>query len=158
MFGLGIRHIGKKAAKTLAKNIDTIHDLKSMMVEDLIAFDDVGGKMAESVLEFFSKTKTDIIIERLENAGVNMKGIKEEKLSDILSGMTIAITGSFDEISRNDLAKIIELNGGKTSSSVSKKTTFIIAGENAGSKLEKAKELGIPVITYNEFKDKYGIY
>ena len=158
LFGLGIRHIGKKAAKTLAKNIDTIHDLKHMMVEDLTAMDDVGEKMAESIVEYFSKTKTDIIIERLEMSGVNMKGIKEEKLSDTLTGMTIAITGSFDETSRNDLAKLIELNGGKTSSSVSKKTTFVIAGENAGSKLDKARALKISVLTYNEFKDKYGIY
>ena len=69
--------------------------------------------------------------------------------------MTIAITGSFEEISRNDLSRLIELNGGKTSSSVSKKTTFVIAGENAGSKLDKAKSLDIKVLTYNEFKEKY---
>ena len=107
--------------------------------------------MAESIVEFFSKAKTLEIIDRLEKAGVNTKGIKEEKLSDKLHGMVIAITGSFDEISRNDLAKLIELNGGKTSSSVSKKTTFVIAGENAGSKLKKAEELGIKVISEDEF-------
>jgi len=157
IFGLGIRHIGRKAAKTLAKNIDSIHDLEHMMVEDLTAIDDVGEKMAESIIEFFSKAKTMEIIERLEEAGVNTKGIKEEKMSDVLYGMTIAITGAFDEISRNDLAKIIELNGGKTSSTVSKKTSFVIAGENAGSKLEKAKTLGVTVLTYEEFKEKYNI-
>ncbi len=157
LFGLGIRHIGKKAAKTLAKNIDNIRDLEHMMVEDLTAMDDVGEKMAESVVEFFSKTKTIEIIDRLEKAGVNTVGIKEEMLSEVLYGMAIAITGSFDEISRNDLSKLIELNGGKTSSSVSKKTTFVIAGENAGSKLEKAKTLGIPVLTYSEFKQKYNV-
>ena len=157
LFGLGIRHIGKKAAKTLAKNVDTIHDFEHMLVEDLVKMDDVGEKMAESVVEFFSKTKTMEIIERLEQAGVNIKGIKEEKLSNILDGMTIAITGSFEEISRNDLSKLIELNGGKTSSSVSKKTMFVIAGENAGSKLDKANSLQIPVITYEEFKEKYNI-
>lgn len=157
LFGLGIRHIGKKAAKTLAKNIDSIHDLEHITLEQLIAIEDVGEKMAESIIEFFSKQKTLEIIERLEQAGVNTKGIKEEKISNILDGMSIAITGSFEEISRNDLSKIIELNGGKTSSSVSKKTTFVIAGENAGSKLEKATSLGIPVMTYNEFKDKYNL-
>lgn len=157
IFGLGIRHIGKKAAKILAKNIDSIHDLEHMMIHDLTAIEDIGEKMAESVIEFFSKAKTLEIIERLEKAGVNTKGIKEEKLSEVLYGMTIAITGSFDEISRNDLAKVIELNGGKTSSTVSKKTTFVIAGENAGSKLEKAKTLGIEVMSYNEFKDKYNV-
>lgn len=157
LFGLGIRHIGKKAAKTLAKNINDIHDLEHMMVEDLVSIQDIGEKMAESIVEFFSKTKTLEIIDRFEKAGVNIVGIKEEMLSEILYGMTIAITGSFDEISRNDLSKLIELNGGKTSSSVSKKTTFVIAGENAGSKLEKANTLGIPVLTYNEFKEKYNI-
>ena len=157
LFGLGIRHIGKKAAKTLAKNIDSIHDLEHMMVEDLTALDDVGEKMAESIVEFFSKTKTMEIVERLEKAGVNTKGIKEEKLSEVLDGMIVAITGSFESISRNDLSKLIELNGGKTSSTVSKKTTFVIAGENAGSKLEKAKTLGVPVLTYEEFKEKYNI-
>ena len=157
LFGLGIRHIGKKAAKTLAKNIESIRDLEHMVVEELTAMDDVGEKMAESIVEFFSKTKTIEIIDRLEKAGVNTVGIKEKMLSEILYGMVIAITGSFDEISRNDLSKLIELNGGKTSSSVSKKTTFVIAGENAGSKLEKAKTLGIPVLTYVEFKKKYNV-
>ncbi len=157
IFGLGIRHIGRKAAEVLAKNIDSIHDLEHMIVEDLTNIDDIGEKMAESVIEFFSKAKTMEIIERLEAAGVNTKGIKEEKISEILHGMTIAITGSFEEISRNDLSKIIELNGGKTSSTVSKKTSFVIAGENAGSKLDKAKTLGVQVLTYNEFMEKYNI-
>lgn len=157
LFGLGIRHIGKKAAKTLAKNVDTIHDFKHMMVEDLTKIDDVGEKMAESIVEFFSKIKTLEIIQNLEQAGVNIKGIKEEKLSDKLTGMTVAITGSFEDISRGDLSKLIEQNGGKTASSVSKKTTFVIAGENAGSKLDKAKALNIPVYTYNEFKEKYNV-
>ncbi len=157
LFGLGIRHIGKKAAKTLAKNIDNIRDLEHMMVEELTAMDDVGEKMAESIVEFFTKTKTIEIIDRLEKAGVNTAGIKEKLLSEILSGMVVAITGSFDEISRNDLSKLVELNGGKTSSSVSKKTTFVIAGENAGSKLDKANTLGIPVLTYSEFKEKYNV-
>jgi len=157
IFALGIRHIGRKAAKNLAKNIDTIHDLEHMMVEDLTALDEVGEKMAESVVEFFSKAKTMEIIERLEAAGVNTKGIKEEKLSEILYGTTIAITGSFDNISRNDLSKLIELHGGKTSSTVSKKTTFVIAGENAGSKLEKANTLGVPVLSYDKFRKKYDI-
>jgi len=157
LFGLGIRHIGKKAAKTLAKNVDTIHDFKHMMVEDLTKIDDVGEKMAESIVQFFSKTKTLEIIQNLEQAGVNIKGIKEEKLSDKLTGMTVVITGSFEDISRGDLSKLIEQNGGKTSSSVSKKTTFVIAGENAGSKLNKAKELNVPVFTYGEFKEKYNM-
>ena len=157
LFGLGIRHIGKKAAKTIAKKIDSIHDLEHMTTQDLMDIDEIGEKMAESIQEFFSKTKTQEIIQRLEDASVNTKGIKEVKVSDVLYGMTIAVTGSFEDISRNDLLKQIEINGGKTSSSVSKKTNFVIAGDNAGSKLDKAKSLNIPILTYNEFKEKYNI-
>lgn len=157
LFGLGIRHIGKKAAKTLASHVESIYDFEHMMVEDLTCIDDVGDKMAESVIEFFSKTKTHEIIERLDKAGVNLKGIKEEKASEKLLGMIIAITGSFDEISRNDLSKLIEQNSGKTSSTVSKKTTLVIAGENAGSKLVKANELGIEVLDLATFRERYEI-
>ncbi len=157
IFGLGIRHIGKKAAKVLAEHVDTIYDFTHMTSEDLYKIDEVGEKMADSVVEFFSKTKTMEIIERLDKAGVNLKGIKEEKASDKLDGMTIVVTGSFDEISRNDLSKLIEAHSGKVSGSVSKKTSLVIAGENAGSKLDKANELGVEVIDYIEFKNRYEI-
>ena len=157
IFGLGIRHIGKKAAKTLAKNINNIRDLENKTIEELTSVDEVGEKMAESIVDFFSKTKTLEIIDRLEQAGVHLTGIKEQLISEKLHGMTIAITGSFDEISRSDLSKVVELNGGKTSGSVSKKTALVIAGENAGSKLEKAQALGIPVMSYETFKQQYDI-
>lgn len=157
IFGLGIRHIGKKAAKVLASHVDTIYDFGHMAIEDLAKIDEVGDKMAESVIEFFSKTKTMEIIQRLDKAGVNLKGIKEEKISNKLEGMTIVVTGSFEDISRNDLSKLIELNSGKVSSSVSKKTTLVIAGENAGSKLDKAKELGVEVLALDSFRIKYDI-
>lgn len=157
IFGLGIRHIGKKAAKVLASNVDTIYDFSHMMVEDLSKIDEIGEKMAESVIEFFSKDKTLDIIDRLDKAGVNINGIKEEKLSDKLLGMTIAVTGAFDEISRNELSKLVESHSGKVSSSVSKKTTFVVAGENAGSKLDKANELKVEVLDLKEFRDKFNI-
>ncbi|MBR6613744.1 MAG: NAD-dependent DNA ligase LigA [Clostridia bacterium] len=157
IFGLGIRHIGKKAAKVLAEHVDTIYDFTHMTSEDLYRIDEVGEKMADSVVEFFSKTKTMEIIDRLDKAGVNLKGIKEEKASHKLDGMTIVVTGSFDEISRNDLSKLIESHSGKVSSSVSKKTSLVIAGENAGSKLDKANELGVEIVDYTEFKNRYGI-
>lgn len=157
IFGLGIRHIGKKAAKVLAEHVDTIYDFTHMTSEDLYKIDEVGEKMADSVVEFFSKTKTMEIIDRLDKAGVNLKGIKEEKASNKLDGMTIVVTGSFDEISRNDLSKLIESHSGKVSGSVSKKTSLVIAGENAGSKLDKANELGVEVIDYTEFKNRYEI-
>ena len=157
IFGLGIRHIGKKAAKVLAEHVDTIYDFMHMTSEDLYKIDEVGEKMADSVVEFFSKTKTVEIIDRLDKAGVNLKGIKEEKASNKLEGMTIVVTGSFDEISRNDLSKLIEAHSGKVSGSVSRKTNLVIAGENAGSKLDKANELGVEVIDYTEFKNRYEI-
>lgn len=157
LFGLGIRHIGKKAAKLLAKNVETIHDFEHMLVEDLTKIGDVGEKMAESVIEFFAKEKTKELILRLENAGVNTKGIKEEKLSNKLEGKTVTITGAFENISRTELAELIELNSGKVSSSVSKKTDILIAGEKAGSKLTKAQELNIQILSLEEFKDKFNI-
>ena len=107
--------------------------------------------MAQSVFEFFAKEETHKIIEKLEAAGVNMKGIKEEKKSQVFENMTICVTGSFDNYSRNDVTRMIEENSGKASSSVSKKTTFLVAGENAGSKLTKAQELGIEIKTIEEF-------
>ena len=157
IFGLGIRHIGKKAAKVLASNVDHILDLTKMSYEQLSTIDEIGDKMAESIIEFFSKEKTKEIIERLDNAGVNLKGIKQELLSNKLKDMTIVITGSFDEMSRNDLAELVETNGGKVSGSVSKKTSLVIAGENAGSKLDKANTLGIETIDLNTFKQRFEI-
>ncbi len=157
IFGLGIRHIGKKAAKVLAEHVDSIYDFTHMSSEDLAKIDEVGEKMADSVVEFFSKTKTMEIIERLDKAGVNLKGIKEEKLSDKFKDMTIVITGAFDTISRDELSKLIEAHSGKVSSSVSKKTSLVIAGENAGSKLDKANELGIEVVNYEEFKERFEV-
>jgi len=157
IFGLGIRHIGKKAAKVLASHVDTIYDFTHMMTDDLAKIDEIGAKMAESVVEYFSKTKTLDIIQRLDKAGVNLKGLKEEKLSNKLDGMTIAVTGSFEEISRNDISKLIESNSGKVSSSVSKKTTLVIVGENAGSKLDKARELGVEVLDLHEFRNRFEI-
>ncbi len=107
--------------------------------------------MASSVYEFFKKDKTWEIIEKLKKAGVNVKGNKEEKKSNVFENMTICVTGSFDNYSRNDVTKMIEENSGKASSSVSKKTTFIVAWENAGSKLTKAQELGVEVKTIDDF-------
>ncbi len=151
IFGLGIRHIGNKASKILAKNFEDIHAIENASLEELNSLGDFGEIMAESVFEFFSKEETHRIIEKLENAGVNMKGIKEEKRSQAFENMTICVTGSFENYSRNDITKMIEENSGKASSSVSKKTSFLIAGENAGSKLTKAQELGIEIKSIEEF-------
>lgn len=155
LFGLGIRHIGKKAAKILAKNYDDIYKIMEASIEELNSLQDFGLVMAESVYSFFKKEKTHEIIEKLAKAGVNLKGEKEELISHVLDNMTIVVTGTFEGSSRNDIVNLIEKNGGKTSNSVSKKTSLVIAGENAGSKLTKAQELSVRVLNLEEFKKEY---
>ena len=153
LFGLGMRHIGKKAAKILAENFDDIYDISNASVEDINSLDDFGEIMAKSVVDFFAKDETLKLIKKLEEAGVNLKGSKKELSSKVLEGKVFVVTGSFDEYSRNDITKLIEDNAGKVSGSVSKKTSFVIAGDNAGSKLSKAESLGISVISIDEFKE-----
>lgn len=147
LFGFGMRHIGKKAAKVLAQNFDNIYMIKKASLEEINGLDDFGEIMAKSVIEFFSKEQTDILIAKLKNAGVNLEGMKKELDSEILKDKTFVITGSFDGYSRNDITKLIERNGGKVSGNVSKKTSFLVSGEDSGSKLIKAESLNIPVIS-----------
>lgn len=147
LFGFGMRHIGKKAAKVLAQNFDNIYMIKKASLEEINGLDDFGEIMAKSVIEFFSKEQTDILIAKLKNAGVNLDGMKKELDSEILKDKTFVITGSFDGYSRNDITKLIERNGGKVSGNVSKKTSFLVLGEDSGSKLIKAESLNIPVIS-----------
>lgn len=151
LFGLGIRHIGKKASKILAENFDDIYKLAEASVEELNSLEDFGAIMAESVYSFFKKPQTIEIIKKLDKLGVNLKGNKLSKKSELLLGKTICITGSFDNYSRDDIVKMIEENSGKASSSVSKKTNYLIEGESAGSKLTKAQELEVEVISLEEF-------
>lgn len=151
LFGMGIRHIGRKAAKIISENISNIHDLEEIPIEDISGIKDIGNIMAESVKDFFAKEKTKIIVSKLENLGVNILENKKEISSEKLKGNTFVITGSFEKYSREELQSIIEENSGSVSGSVSKKTTYLIAGENAGSKITKAKELGIKILTLDEF-------
>lgn len=153
IFGLGIRHIGEKAAKTLAKEYKTIDALMSADIEKMSGIYDFGSIMAESVAEFFKQPQNREFVERLKAAGVNC--VDEEDAGDDLrfEGKTFVLTGTLENYKRSDAAKIIEILGGKTSSSVSKKTSYVLAGEEAGSKLEKARSLGVPVITEREFEE-----
>ena len=149
--GLGIRHIGVKAAKSLAKNFKNIDNLQDASVESLLQIDDMGEIMAESVHEFFSQEQTKDLIGKLKSYGVNMK-IEETSLVDNrFEGMIFVLTGGLENYSRKEAEDIIESFGGKTSSSVSKKTTYVLAGEDGGSKLTKAQSLGITIINENEF-------
>ncbi len=148
---LGIRNVGVKAAKTLAKTYKNIDNFKSANIESLSMIEDIGPVMANSIIEFFKQEQTQDLIERLKKAGVNTEKIEEENTDNRFEGKTFVLTGSLDKYTREEASQIIEKFGGKTSNSVSKKTTYLLAGEDAGSKLTKAQSLGIQIISEEEF-------
>ena len=150
---LGIRHVGTKGAKVLAKRYKTMENLMNASYEELVMVDDTGEITAEAIKEFFDQKQTTDLINRLKNAGVNMNYLEEDSEDDRFKGMTFVLTGSLEKYSRNEASDIIERFGGKTSGSVSKKTTYVLAGEDAGSKLDKANSLGITVISEEEFEN-----
>ena len=149
----GIRHVGKKMAKALARKYKTLDNLIEASVEDLVSKDDVGEVIAKSIHEFFNEQQTKDLIQRLKNAGVNTESLEQGTIDNRFEGMTFVLTGTLEKYSREQASDIIENFGGKTSASVSKKTNFVRAGEEAGSKLAKAEKLGIRVISEQEFED-----
>lgn len=152
IFALGIRHIGAKAGKLIADYFKDIDLVMNASVDDILQIDGFGKIMAESVVEFFSSDSTKELIEKLKEAGVNMKSTNVVE-DTRFSGMTFVLTGTLPTLKRAEASKIIESFGGKTSSSVSKKTTYVLAGEEAGSKLDKANKLGVQIISEEEFKE-----
>ena len=150
LFALGIRHIGQKAAKLLSEHFGDIDSIIAASEEEIAEIDGFGGIMAKSAAEFFSMTQTADLIERLKAAGVNMKSLKEKSDDQRFAGLTFVLTGTLPTLSRKEATEIIENLGGKASASVSKKTSYVVAGEEAGSKLQKATDLGIPVITQDD--------
>lgn len=152
IFALGIRHIGAKAGKLLADHFKDIDLVMNASVDDILQIDGFGKIMAESVVEFFSSDSTKELIAKLKEAGVNMKSTNVVE-DTRFSGMTFVLTGTLPTLKRAKASKIIESFGGKTSSSVSKKTTYVLAGEEAGSKLDKANKLGVQIISEEEFKE-----
>lgn len=152
IFALGIRHIGAKAGKLLADYFKDIDLVMNASVDDILEIDGFGKIMAESVVEFFSSDSTKELIAKLKEAGVNMKSTNVVE-DTRFSGMTFVLTGTLPTLKRAEASKIIESFGGKTSSSVSKKTTYVLAGEESGSKLDKANKLGVQVISEEEFKE-----
>ncbi len=149
--GLGIRHIGVKAAKQLAKRYKNIDELKSASYENLLQIDDMGEIMAKSVYEFFAQEQTQDLIQKFKNYGINMVEEQSENSDNRFEGMIFVLTGGLENYSRKEAEEIIENFGGKTSSSVSKKTSYVLAGEDSGSKLTKAQSLGVTVITEQDF-------
>jgi len=154
IFGFGIRYIGFKAARILAENFDSIDEIMAANMEQLLKLNEFGGKMAESVMKFNVQKQSKHTIDRLKDAGVNTKGIKREIKDNRFEGDIFVLTGSLERFTRQEASEIIESFGGKVSGSVSKNTRFVVAGEEAGSKLTKAKELGITVLSEQEFIEK----
>ncbi len=152
VFALGIRHIGQKAAKLLSERFGTMTGIMEATFDDIMTIDGFGKIMAESVVDYFNMPQTKELIDRLMSAGLNMKSLKEVK--DMrFAGKTFVLTGTLPTYSRKEAAEIIESFGGKTASSVSKKTDYVLAGEEAGSKLKKATDLGITIISEADLND-----
>ncbi|MFY7741451.1 MAG: NAD-dependent DNA ligase LigA [Flavobacterium sp.] len=159
LFALGIRYVGETVAKKLAKHYKNIDAIATASLMDLILVDEIGDKIAQSVIEFFENQDNCDTIDRLKIAGVQM-AIDESKstvVSAILEGKTFVVSGVFEKFSRDDLKKAIEDNGGKVGSSISTKTDYVVAGENMGpAKLEKANQLKIPIISEDDFLGMIG--
>ena len=159
LFALGIRFVGETVAKKVAKAFRSIDALAAANLDALIHVDEIGLKIAQSIISYFADEKNRELVERLRNAGLKLEA-DEEDLSghtDILQGKSIVISGVFSRHSRDEYKELIEKHGGKNVGSISKKTSFILAGDNMGpSKLEKARSLGIAIIDENEFLSMIG--
>jgi len=158
LFGLGIRYVGETVAKILARHYKTVGALSEANVESLESVDEIGKKIAESVYDYFRDETNIRLVSRLVSYGVQLE-LSEEAMANqtsILSGDRIVVSGVFESISRNDLKALIEANGGKVVSSISTKTSYLVAGENMGpSKRQKAEQLGVPILTEQEFLEKF---
>lgn len=154
VFALGIRHVGQRAAKLLAHNFKNIQNLVNAKEDEICNIDGMGQVISKSVCSYFRLPETLSLLDKLQSLGVNMQA-KDAMNSDVLLGKTIVITGTLENHTRDEMTEIVEHLGGKCASSVSKKTAFVIAGENPGSKLSKAVSLGIEVITEAQFMDQF---
>lgn len=154
IFGLGISEVGIKTAKDLVKRFDSLEKLKTATFEEILQVEDVGEIIAQNIVDYFADADNLDEIERLLKAGV-VPIVENTKISDKLEGLTFVLTGTLEHFTRQQMTNIIEENGGKTASSVSKNTSFVIAGAEAGSKLDKAKKLGVSILTESEFLSKF---
>ncbi|HQE34665.1 MAG TPA: NAD-dependent DNA ligase LigA [Flavobacterium alvei] len=155
LYALGIRFVGETVAKKLAKHYKNIQALTQASLMDLVLVDEIGERIAQSVIDFFENQENSLIIERLKNYGVQFETVEiiNPNATNKLSGKTFVVSGVFEQFSRDDLKKAIEDNGGKVGSSISAKTDFVVAGANMGpAKLEKAVKLNIPIISEDDFK------
>lgn len=158
LFALGIRYVGETVAKKLARHFESLSRLKEASYDELINVSEIGERIAESVLSFFADAKNEIVLDRLQEAGLKFKIEKQEGGSEVLAGKTIVISGSFERFGRTELKELIEKHGGKNTGSVSKNTDLIIAGEGMGpSKRKKAEDLGVEIIDENQFAERIGV-
>jgi DNA ligase (NAD+) len=154
LFGLGIRHVGERLASSLAREYPDLDKLMNANESELLAIDDIGEVVAKSIVEYFSKEKNRAEVRRLLKVGIQPQSMSRQ--SNKLAGLQFVITGTLPGLSRQEATEWIEQRGGKVGSSVSKKTSYLLAGEEAGSKLDKARELGVKVINVTELKDLAG--
>ncbi|NJD03440.1 MAG: NAD-dependent DNA ligase LigA, partial [Ruminiclostridium sp.] len=153
IYGFGIRHIGLRAAQLLSENFESLDEIRQAAAEEIAGIYEFGEKTAQSVVTFFKQEQTTDTIEKLRAADVNLNSSGKKKLKDArFQGLTFVLTGTLPTFSRAEAGEIIESYGGKTSGSVSKKTDYVLAGEEAGSKLDKARQLGVKVIDEGEFR------
>lgn len=157
LFGLGIRFIGAKAAQTIAAEFETMENLQKASMDDLLAVDEIGEKMADSIVKYFSEQKVIDLLEDLRGLEVNMeyKGPKRSEQSNdtIFTGKTVVLTGKMEKFTRNEAKELIESMGGSVTGSVSKKTDILIAGADAGSKYDKAQKLGVDIWDEEQLKE-----
>ena len=150
IYALGIRQVGEKAAKVLAAHFGSMDALRRATAEELTQIDDVGAVTADYITRWMQSEQAADLLKRLKNAGLNMES-RRTLVDSRFAGMTFVLTGALTRFTREEAGEMIEQRGGKAASSVSKKTTYVVAGENAGSKLKKAQELNIPVLSEEEF-------
>ena len=155
LFGLGIRYVGETVAKKLARSLGSLDAIMNTNREDLIEVDEIGERIADSILAFFAEERNEAFIQRLKDVGLQFVVQEVEGATDKLAGAAIVVSGVFEKYDRTGIKKLIEQHGGKVSSSISKKTSYIVAGEKMGpSKREKAETLGVPIVSEDEFLEK----
>ena len=157
VFGLGIRHVGQRTAELLVENFGSMDRIRRASPEELAQVEEVGPEIAESVREYFDDEKNQKLLTDLESSGFDFQAVVEEERRDVsLDGKTFVITGTLPDVSRDEVKKLIQRSGGKVVGSVSSKTGYVLAGEKAGSKLDKARKLGVLVIDWNELQSMLG--
>ena len=156
IFGIGISNVGLYTAKLLARYFHSIDALMGAKFDDLISIESIGPVVAQSIINYFKNTENLKVLDKLRRAGVRMEEEVEEVAEQPLKGLTFVFTGALKDFSREEAKEIVEKLGGKVSSSVSKKTDYVVVGENPGSKYQKALSLGVKIIDEEEFKKMIG--